>query len=324
MIAVLLVNLGSPQYPTPEAIRHYLAEFLSDRRVVDRPDPWLWWLILHGVILPTRPSRLAGLYQKIWTEKGSPLITTTEQQANLVKQWLIKQAVNQEIVVTYGMRYGQPHLSGVLERLKTLHPERLIVLPLFPQYSGATTGSVWNFLAEKLESWQDLPDLHFISHYYDDPAYLDALAARIRAYWAENGMAQQLLFSFHGLPQRRVEAGDPYQRHCQETAQKVASRLKLDESQWSVAFQSRFGREVWLTPYTDEQLVQFVKEGVRHVHVVCPGFAADCLETLEEIAEQNRDKFLQAGGERYDYIPALNDSVEHIEALGSLIMRFLG
>ena len=321
-LGVLITNLGTPDAPTPSALRRYLAEFLWDPRVVEMPRP-LWWLILHGVILRLRPRRAARAYQSVWTERGSPLLAISRRQADALQQAL-SAALAGPVHVALGMRYGNPSIASALAELRAANVRRLLILPLYPQYSATTTASTFDAVAAVLKTWRWLPDLRFVSHYHDHPAYLDALAASVRAYRERHGGATKLLFSFHGLPKRNLLAGDPYHCECHATARQVAQRLDLSEVDWQVAFQSRFGREEWLKPYTDHTLKDWGKSGVADVQVVCPGFSADCLETLEEIAEQNRDLFLHAGGKRFEYIPALNDGAEHIDALTRIVRDHIG
>jgi ferrochelatase len=315
---VLLANLGTPDAPTPAALRRYLAEFLWDPRVVELPRP-LWWLILHGIILRIRPARSARKYQAIWTEDGSPLLAIGRRQTVAVATAL-RQRCPGPVRVALGMRYGNPSITSALAELRDAGARRLLVLPLYPQYSATTVASTFDAVAAELRRWRWLPDLRLITHYHDDPAYLDALAASIRTARAEQS-GERLLFSFHGLPKRNLLAGDPYHCECHKTARLVAERLGLQEDQWAVAFQSRFGRAEWLQPYTSELLAAWARAGIKRVDVICPGFAADCLETLEEIALENRAVFLAAGGKHYRYIPALNDAPTHIDMLTRLIVR---
>ena len=312
-IGILLVNLGTPDAPTPVALRRYLGEFLADPRVTELPR-WLWWLILHGVILRIRPRRAAKKYQTIWTENGSPLLSISQTQAKALAI-----ALGDKFTVALGMRYGNPSIAAGLEKLRQANSQRIVVLPLYPQYSGSTTGSTFDAVAEVLQTWRRVPDLGFISHYHDEPAYIQALVAHIKTYWAKHGIPDKLLFSFHGVPKRFVIAGDPYFDQCQKTAQLVAAQMNLSEEKWALVFQSRFGREEWLKPYTDHTLTALGKAGLKRVDVICPGFAADCLETLEEINQENRQVFLKAGGQEFHYIPALNDKSEHIQALVALL-----
>ncbi len=315
---ILLVNLGTPDAPTPTAVRRYLAEFLWDSRVVELPRP-LWWLILHGVVLRVRPARSARKYQLIWTPDGSPLLAISQRQAAAVAALLAERWPG-PIQVAVGMRYGNPSIAAALAELRAAGVRRLLVLPLYPQYSAATTASTFDAVAAELRTWRWLPELRFITHYHDDSGYLDALATHLGAARADQP-GERLLFSFHGLPKRNLLAGDPYYCQCHKTARLVAERLGLQPEQWAVAFQSRFGPAEWLQPYASVLLTTWAKAGIKSVDVACPGFAADCLETLEEIAIENRRLFLAAGGERYRYLPALNDDPAHIAALIALIGR---
>ncbi|MDG4549197.1 MAG: ferrochelatase [Candidatus Contendobacter sp.] len=315
---ILLANLGTPDAPTPTAVRRYLAEFLWDSRVVELPRP-LWWLILHGVILRVRPARSARKYRLIWTPEGSPLLAISQRQAAAVAAALAERYPG-PIQVAVGMRYGNPSIAAALAELRAAGVRRLLVLPLYPQYSAATVASTFDAVAAELRTWRWLPELRFITQYHDDAGYLDALAAQIHAARADRP-GERLLFSFHGLPKRNLLAGDPYYCQCHKTARLVAERLGLQSDQWAVAFQSRFGRAEWLQPYASALLATWAKAGIKSVDVACPGFAADCLETLEEIAIENRRVFLAGGGERYRYLPALNDYPTHIAALVALIGR---
>jgi len=319
---VLLTNLGTPDTPTTSDVRRYLAEFLWDPRVVEIPRP-LWWMILHGIILRLRPARSARKYATVWTEAGSPLLAISKRQAAALQQALDKHCPG-PVKVAVAMRYGNPSIAAGLDALRDAGARRLLLFPLYPQYSATTTASTFDALAAVLKTWRWLPELRMISHYHDDAAYIGALVQRIRATWRETKPGERLLFSFHGLPKRNLLAGDPYHCECHKTARLVAEELGLEQGHWAVSFQSRFGRAEWLKPYTSELLAQWAKEGVDSVDVVCPGFAADCLETLEEIAVENRDIFLAAGGKTFHYIPALNDDAQHIEALTALILRHSG
>ncbi len=315
---VLLVNLGTPDEPTPRALRAYLKEFLSDPRVVEMPR-LLWWPLLHGVILNLRPRRSARAYAKIWTEQGSPLLVHAQEQAERIRERLQAQ-YGEQVVVALAMRYGRPSLAGALQELREEGIQRLLVLPLYPQYSGTSTGSVFDAVSRELQRWRWVPELRTVASYHDDPDYIQTLADHIRAFWQrEGGPGDRLLLSYHGIPRRCLLAGDPYHCQCHKTSRLLAEALELPEGQWLTTFQSRFGREKWLEPYTDKTLRQLAREGVKRVDVVCPGFSADCLETLEEIAMQNRKVFLKAGGERFRYIPALNASEAHIDTLVGLI-----
>lgn len=321
LTGVLISNLGTPDAPTPAALRRYLKEFLSDPRVVEFPR-WLWWLVLNGVILNVRPRRSAEVYAQIWTEQGSPLLAIARQQHAALQRDL-ERRYGGAVKVALGMRYGTPSLAGALRELRAAGARRILLLPLYPQYSASTTASTLDAVAAELATWRWVPELHFINHYHDDPAYITAIANSIREHWQDNGRPQRLMFSFHGTPKRMHLAGDPYFCQCHKTARLVVEQLGLAERDWQLCFQSRFGKAEWLQPYTDRTLEAWGREGLDHVDVICPGFSADCLETLEEMNIQNRELFLASGGRRYSYIPALNDRHDHIEALGSLIARHL-
>ncbi|MFC1588638.1 ferrochelatase [Pseudomonadota bacterium] len=312
-LGILLVNLGSPDAPKASAVRRYLAEFLWDKRVVDAPR-WLWWPILHGIILRFRPARAAKAYQEVWTDQGSPLVAISRLQTQAIEKALMKK-FRGDIIVDLAMRYGNPSIKDGLHALRRAGARRLLILPMYPQYSATTTASVFDEVTNVLRSWRWLPDLRFINQYHDHPKYIEALANSIRNHWDKNERGDKLLFSFHGIPQRYVDSGDPYFCHCQKTARLTAEALQLEDEQWQVVFQSRFGREPWLQPYCDKTLQQLPEQGIKNIDIICPGFSADCLETLEEIEIQNRELFIEAGGERYQYIPALNNEPEHIDAL---------
>ncbi len=317
-IGVLLVNLGTPEAPTPRSVRRYLRQFLSDPRVVEFPR-LPWWLILNLVILNVRPRRSAKAYEKIWTDDGSPLLVISKRQAGAVGRALAE-GWEGRMHVELGMAYGEPSIGGALERLRAGGVRRLLVLPLYPQYSGTTTGSVFDAVTRTLQQWRWVPELRFVNAYHDHPPYVRAVADKIRVQWGHGERGDRLLFSFHGVPQRYLLAGDPYHCQCQKSARLIAEDLDLADNEWSVVFQSRFGREPWLKPYCDQTLEALPDQRVKSVDIVCPGFSADCLETLEEIAQQNRDLFLCAGGERYQYIPCLNDDPAHIDLLSGLVL----
>ena len=319
---VLLVNLGTPEAPTAAAVRRYLRQFLLDRRVVDAPR-LPWWLLLNLVILPRRSPRSAALYREVWTPEGSPLLVTTERQASLVQASLSSRR-KAPIPVVAGMRYGSPPVAERLRGLQQAGCPLLVILPLFPQYSATTVGSVFDAVAAELATWRRVPELRFISGYAADEGYLEALEASVRDHWKRHGRPSRLLLSFHGLPVRYTEAGDPYPAQCETTARLLAQRLGLDEGSWALAYQSRFGREPWLGPDTAEILEKWGGDGLESVDVLCPGFAADCLETLEEIAVTGRKRFLDAGGGTFRYVPALNVRSDHVDALASLVLRSLG
>ena len=314
---ILITNLGTPDAPTPAALRKYLAQFLSDPRVIETPR-LLWWPILHGIILRLRPRRSARAYREVWTDAGSPLLNISHRQCDAIRLAL-NEVADQPYRVELGMRYGDPSIRSALDRLRSHNMNRLLVLPLYPQYSAATTASTFDAVADVLKTWRCIPEVRMVNSYHDDPGYIAALAESIRNHWAQHGKPDRLLFSFHSLPEAYVLAGDPYRDECVATARLAARALDLHEDTWEVSFQSRFGPRKWLQPYTDKLLRKWGKSGIGHVQVICPGFAADCLETLEEIKIQNRDFFLDAGGKNFSYIPALNDSPAHIAALKDII-----
>lgn len=314
---VLLVNLGSPAAPTASAVRRYLQQFLSDRRVVNLP-PLLWQPILRGIVLTTRPRRSARLYQSIWTPAGSPLVVNTCRQA----QGLAEHLAHQGVAVSHAMTYGAPSIANGLAELAGC--ARIVVLPLFPQHSASTQGAVLDALAAVLRPAMRVPSVDFVADFCEHPGYIDALARSVRAHWAAHGRGERLLMSFHGLPQRNVDRGDPYAEQCQRTAQLLAQALELGANDWQLAFQSRFGRARWLTPATDAVLRDLGQRGLGKLDVICPGFVADCLETLEEIAIRGRHIFAAAGGGEFRYIACLNDSPPWLDALAALVRARLG
>jgi ferrochelatase len=316
-IGVLLTNLGTPDSPKTADVRRYLKQFLSDPRVVEFPK-LPWWLFLNGVILHTRPRRSARLYRKIWTEQGSPLLVISREQQEAL-QAVLDRTIEHPVRVELAMRYGNPSIAEGLERLRTANARTITVLPLYPQYSATTTASTFDAIGQVFSQWRWIPGLHFISDYHDHPGYIRVMADSVRRFQRDHGEAERLLFSFHGIPRKYAKQGDPYPQQCRTTAQRLAEELELPEQRWATSFQSRMGRSEWLRPYTDETLTRWAKEGVRQVQVVCPGFPTDCLETLEEIGQENRDCFLSAGGEGYQYIPALNTHSTHIAMLAELI-----
>nr|VFK02206.1 MAG: ferrochelatase [Candidatus Kentron sp. H]VFK02261.1 MAG: ferrochelatase [Candidatus Kentron sp. H]VFK05381.1 MAG: ferrochelatase [Candidatus Kentron sp. H] len=327
-VGILLTNLGTPPAPTPGAVRKYLAEFLWDRRVVDGLPRPLWWLILHGIILRTRPARSARIYRKVWTPEGSPLLVISRRQASAL-QSLMTERFSAPVRVELGMRYQEPALGNALQRLHADGVRRLLVLPLYPQYSAVTTASTFDAIAREMERWRWVPALRFINGYHDDEGYIAALCKSIHLAWRERPAPDRLLFSFHGLPVRHIEGGDPYHDQCRATVCRVVERLSLsngplENRQWAIAFQSRVGREDWLTPSTNELLGEWGKAGVKSVDVICPGFSADCVETLEEIGIRGRETFCSVGGEVFHYIPGLNDRPEHIAALADLARTHAG
>ncbi|EKQ7209818.1 TPA: ferrochelatase [Citrobacter freundii] len=312
---ILLANLGTPDAPTPEAVKRYLRQFLSDPRVVDT-SPALWWPLLRGVILPLRAPRVAKLYQSIWMEDGSPLMVYSKAQQQALAQRL------PDTPVALGMSYGSPSLESAVDELLASGVEHMVVLPLYPQYSCSTVAAVWDELARILARKRGIPGVSFIRDYADDSSYIDALAKSARDSFAQHGEPDLLLLSYHGIPQRYADEGDDYPQRCRDTTRELVSALGLPPEKVMMTFQSRFGREPWLTPYTDETLKMLAEKGTRHIQVMCPGFAADCLETLEEIAVQNREIFLEAGGKQYEYVPALNATPEHIEMMVKLTAAY--
>lgn len=319
---VLVVNLGTPDAPSPAAVRRYLREFLSDPRVIDTPR-LLWWAILNGIILRVRPAKVARLYQAIWSDEGSPLLAIGKRQVAALSEAL-EENLGFQVPVALAMTYGNPSLKDEIANLQAQGCQRILVLPLYPQYSGTTTAAVFDAIGRTLKAQPNLPELRFINQYHLNAHYLSALVESVQAHWQEHGRAERLLLSFHGVPERYVEAGDPYAGQCKATAKAVAQALDLDDGQWLCSFQSRFGPAEWVKPYTDETLKQWAEEGVSSVDVICPAFAADCLETLEEIKIQNRDIFLKAGGKEYRYIPALNDHPAFIHCLAQLVVSNTG
>ena len=312
---ILLANLGTPDAPTPEAVKRYLRQFLSDPRVVDT-SPALWWPLLRGVILPLRAPRVAKLYQSIWMEDGSPLMVYSKAQQQALAQRL------PDTPVALGMSYGSPSLESAVDELLASGVEHMVVLPLYPQYSCSTVAAVWDELARILARKRGIPGVSFIRDYADDSSYINALAKSARDSFAQHGEPDLLLLSYHGIPQRYADEGDDYPQRCRDTTRELVSALGLPPEKVMMTFQSRFGREPWLTPYTDETLKMLAEKGTQHIQVMCPGFSADCLETLEEIAVQNREIFLEAGGKQYEYIPALNADTAHIEMMVNLTAKY--
>jgi len=314
---VLLVNLGTPQAPTTAAVRRYLREFLSDPRVVEIPRA-IWLPILHGIILNVRPARSARKYAEIWTADGSPLAAHTARQTSLLAESLRSRIGADAPLVEYAMRYGEPSIAGALARLKEAGCERLVVLPLYPQYAASTTASVMDSVGDWLAQTRNIPETRFVKHFHDHAAYVQALAALVRRHWAANGRGAMLVMSFHGLPRYTLERGDPYHCECHKTARLLAEALNLGAKEWALTFQSRFGRTEWLQPYTEPTLIELARAGTQRVDVVCPGFVCDCLETLEEIGIGGKKAFLTHGGREFHLIPCLNESPEWIDALASI------
>ncbi|MEM9688338.1 MAG: ferrochelatase [Pseudomonadota bacterium] len=318
-LGVLLVNLGTPDEPSTSAVRRYLAQFLWDGRVIELPRP-LWWLILNGFILRFRPSRSAEAYKEIWTDEGSPLLRFCEDMAGGLTQRL-SQALPGPVHVALGMSYGSPSIDSALQELYDQGARRIVLLPMYPQYSGTTTGSVFDAVTASLSKRRWVPEFRFINNYHDKRGYIGALASSIREYWDTHGRGDKLMFSFHGVPRDTLLKGDPYHCQCQKTARLVAETLELEDDEWVICFQSRVGRAEWLRPYTDETIEELGGEGLQRLDVVCPGFSADCLETLEEIAMQNAELFMESGGESLHYIPCLNARDDHIDFLSQLVQQ---
>jgi protoporphyrin/coproporphyrin ferrochelatase len=318
-IGILLVNSGTPAAPEPAAVRAFLARFLADPRVVEVPRA-LWLPLLYAVILPWRPARVAHKYRRIWSDSGSPLRDLTERLRTELAA-VLAQCMLAPLQVEVGMLYSAPDVAAALGQLRAGGAQRLLVLPLFPQYCGATTGATFDQVSAALRRMRWLPDLQLVADYHDHPGYIEALRASVAAHWDAHGRTSHLLVSFHGIPERYARGADPYHQRCHATARLLADELLLQEGEWSVSFQSRFGPAQWLKPYTQAVLTAMPARGVREVSVVCPGFAADCLETLEEIAIENRAAFLRAGGQRFEYVPALNASAGHAACLADLIAQ---
>ncbi len=320
-IGVLLINLGTPAAPTARALRPYLREFLSDRRVVEIPRP-IWWLILNGIILTVRPKKSAEKYASIWTPEGSPLLVHTLRQTELLREAL-RQRTPVPLVVEYAMRYGGPSVAQGMTRLREQGCTRVLALPLYPQYAASSAGSALDAVFRVLLKTRNMPELRTVRHFHDHPGYIAALRQSVQSYWAEHGRPDVLVMSFHGVPRRTLDLGDPYHCECQKTGRLLAEALGLTPAQYRVCFQSRFGRAEWLKPYTAETLKELGRTKTRRVDVICPGFVADCLETLEEIAMEGKAEFLNAGGGEYHYIPALNERPLWIQALADLTLTHL-
>lgn len=321
LTGVLLINVGSPAAPTADAVRPYLRQFLGDPRIIEFPR-WLWWPLLNGIILNTRPRRSARLYRNIWTEAGSPLLVNLQRQGEALRVQL-QERTSVAIAVAVGMRYGKPTLGEAMRQLDQAGVRRLLVLPLYPQYSATTTATSLDGVFDELRRWRWLPELRTITHYPDHPGYIGALANSIEEHWQAHGKAERLLFSFHGIPRSYFEQGDPYFCECQKTVRLLVNRLALAEADYAVSFQSHFGPVEWLRPYTDETLAEWGRQGIRSVQVVAPGFSGDCLETIDELGREGRATFLEAGGDSFAYIPALNDRPDHITALTDLVLTHL-
>ncbi|GHW92024.1 ferrochelatase [Vibrio cholerae] len=310
-LGILLANLGTPQAPTSQAVKAFLSQFLHDQRVVDM-SRWLWCPLLHGIILPTRSPKVAKLYQSIWMDEGSPLMVYSRRQRD-------KLAELSQRPVELGMTYGEPSLLDGVRKLQQQGVEQIVVLPLYPQYSATTTAAVFDGIAKALRQLPVVPELHFIRDYHDHPLYIQALAKSVRASWQLHGQGDLLLCSYHGIPKRYAQNGDIYPEHCQKTTELLAQALGLPQDKVMMTYQSQFGKEEWLQPYTDKTMEALPRQGIKKLDVICPAFSVDCLETLEEIAEQNQEIFLHSGGEAFHYVPCLNDSQSHIELMAALV-----
>ncbi len=323
---ILLINLGTPEAPTAPAVRRYLRQFLWDPRVVEIPRP-IWWLILHGIILNTRPAKSAKKYQSIWTKDGSPLRVYTERQAQMLRGFL-GERITSPLSVTYAMRYGDPSIAAGIAELKGKHCDRILILPLYPQYASSTTATAMDVVGAELQRYRDVPGIRFVKSFHDHPAYIEAIVRNVVDYWMKVGRpdfsVDKLLMSFHGLPRFHLDQGDPYHCQCQKTARLIAEQLALKPDQFVVTFQSRFGKTEWLKPYTSTTLAQLGGSGTRRLDAICPGFAADCLETLEEIAIEGRETFLKAGGKEFHYVATTNDTQPWVKALTTIALQNLG
>jgi protoporphyrin/coproporphyrin ferrochelatase len=326
-VGILLVNLGTPDAPTPSAVRRYLAQFLSDPRVIEIPAA-LWKPILHGVVLVTRPAASAKKYQAIWTKDGSPLLVHSTKQKTLLLGYLGQRLKAAGLPadlcpVELGMRYGKPSVGDAIDLLRAAHCEKILVMPLYPQYAASTTASAFDAVAAHLQHVRRVPGLRFVETFHADPAYIKALAQNVNDYWVKHGHPDHLVLSFHGLPQRTLDRGDPYHCLCHATARLLVQELGLETAQWSLAFQSRFGSGEWLKPYTFEVIKKLGRDGARRVDVFCPGFVADCLETLEEIGIEAQAVFHKSGGKEFHSIPCLNEHPRWIAGLADLVFRNL-
>ena len=323
-VGVLLVQLGTPEAPTAAALKPYLRQFLWDPRVIELSRP-LWWLILNLFVLTRRPKASAELYRNIWTAAGSPLLVTARRIETAIREHLneARREGDQPPRVALGMTYGQPSIPSALAELKKAHCRRILIFPLYSHYSSSSVGAAFDAVMRELMTWRWVPEVRTVHQYHDEPALVGALARTVREHWAEHGQADKLITSYHGTPRRYLLDGDPYYCHCQKTSRLLFEELGLDEARYAVTFQSRFGREEWLQPYTEATLVALAREGVRSVDVLCPGFRIDCLETLDEVDRELRHAFLEAGGETFRYISCLNDRAEHIELFAGLIRRHL-
>ncbi|MFO1367692.1 MAG: ferrochelatase [Marinagarivorans sp.] len=319
--AIVLLNLGTPEAPTVSSVRKFLRAFLSDPRVVELPR-LLWLPILYGIILPLRPKKALQAYTMVWTEEGSPLKAITDKQVQALAH-IAQAQMGDAVEVVAAMTYGEPELEGQIKALRARGVSRIILLPLYPQYSATTTAPIYDQVARYIRRTRHIAEVFLVNAYYDRKDYIAALAASISEHWQQNGRNEKLLFSFHGIPQRCVDKGDPYYDHCVATANAVAQKLALPSDAWAISFQSRLGKAKWLQPYTDKLLVEWASAGVQSVDVICPAFATDCIETLEEIQGENQELFLHAGGQRFSYVPCLNDRADHIDMMWAIVKPLL-
>ncbi len=317
-IGVLITNLGTPDAPNKKELKVYLNQFLSDPRVIELPKI-LWQIILKLVILQIRPSKSAEAYKQIWTDKGSPLLDIANRQLNKIQSSFSSK--NENIVFEVGMRYGNPSIPDALLKLQKKQVRRLLVLPMYPQYCAATTGSTFDEVTNVLQKWRWIPEMRFINQYFEEKNYIEALSNSIKSFWKKTSKPQKIIFSYHGIPKRYLTNGDPYHCFCLKTTRLVKEQMGLSDDEIMTTFQSRFGREEWLKPYTSETLKELPKQGIKNIHIISPGFSSDCLETLEELEEENKEYFMESGGENYHYIPCLNDHDDHINVFVNLIKK---
>lgn len=319
-IGVLITNLGTPDAPNKEKLKVYLNQFLSDPRVIELPKI-LWQILLKLVILQIRPSKSAEAYKQIWTDKGSPLLEIANKQLNKIQSSFSSK--NENIVFEVGMRYGNPSIPDALSKLQKKQIRRLLVLPMYPQYCAATTGSTFDEVTNVLQKWRWIPEMRFINQYFEEKNYIEALSNSIKSFWKKNKKPQKIIFSYHGIPKRYLTNGDPYHCFCLKTTRLVKEHLRLSDDEIMTTFQSRFGKAEWLKPYTSETLKELPKQGIKNIHIISPGFSSDCLETLEELEEENKEYFMESGGENYHYIPCLNDHDDHINLFVNLIKKHI-
>ena len=317
-IGVLITNLGTPDAPNKKKLKVYLNQFLSDPRVIELPKI-LWQIILKLVILQIRPSKSAEAYKQIWTDKGSPLLDIANRQLNKIQSSFSSN--NENLVFEVGMRYGNPSIPDALLKLQKKQVRRLLVLPMYPQYCAATTGSTFDEVTNVLQKWRWIPEMRFINQYFEEKNYIEALSNSIKSFWKKTSKPQKIIFSYHGIPKRYLTNGDPYHCFCLKTTRLVKEYMGLSDDEIMTTFQSRFGREEWLKPYTSETLKELPKKGIKNIHIISPGFSSDCLETLEELEEENKEYFMESGGENYHYIPCLNDHDDHIDVFVNLIKK---